>query len=59
MGFLRMQRMEAAYRALLGAEPGATTVTEIAYGFGFTHLGRFSGEYKRAFKESPSNTLRH
>jgi AraC-like DNA-binding protein len=59
MGFLKTLRMEAAYRELLGTTPGATSVTEVACQYGFTHLGRFAGEYKGAFHESPSETLRH
>jgi AraC-like DNA-binding protein len=59
MGVLRKLRMEAAYRELLGAESRATSVTEVACRYGFTHLGKFAGEYKRAFHESPSETLRH
>lgn len=34
------------------------TVTEIATALGFVELGRFSVEYRRAFGESPSETLR-
>ena len=59
MCFLKTRRMEFAYRELLGAEPGAVSVTDIAYRYGFTHLGRFAGEYLRMFGESPSQTLRH
>ena len=59
IGFLKAQRMDAAYRELLGAERDATTVTEVAFRYGFAHLGKFAGEYKRAFHESPSETLRH
>jgi AraC-like DNA-binding protein len=33
------------------------TVTEIATGFGFVELGRFSVEYRKIFGESPSQTL--
>lgn len=58
MGFLKTRRMEAAYRDLLGADPSVTSVTEIATKYGFTHLGKFAGEYKCTFLESPSETLR-
>ena len=34
------------------------TVTEIATALGFVELGRFSVEYRKAFGESPSETLR-
>ena len=57
MGFLKMQRMNATYRELLGASPDETTVTEIALKYGFSHLGRFARDFKRAFHESPSVTL--
>ena len=59
MGFLKTRRLNAAYLELLGAEPGSTTVTEAATRYGFNHLGKFSVEYKQAFRESPSSTLHH
>lgn len=59
MGFLRKLRMEATYRELLGAVPGSTSVTAVAYRYGFNHLGKFAVEYKRTFHESPSETLRY
>jgi len=34
------------------------TVTEVATALGFVELGRFSVEYRKAFGESPSETLR-
>ena len=54
---LRMLRLSQARRALIAANGGVSTVTEIATGFGFGELGRFSVEYRRAFGESPSHTL--
>jgi AraC-like DNA-binding protein len=54
---LRMLRLSQARRALLSADSEAVTVTEIATGFGFVELGRFSVEYRKAFGESPSQTL--
>jgi AraC-like DNA-binding protein len=56
--FLSLRRMHLAHRALLQADPVASTVTEIATGFGFWELGRFSVAYRRLFGESPSATLR-
>jgi AraC-like DNA-binding protein len=54
---LRMLRLSNARRALLSADGTLATVTEIAMSFGFAELGRFSVEYKKAFGESPSQTL--
>ncbi|MDQ1343018.1 MAG: hypothetical protein QG571_1638 [Pseudomonadota bacterium] len=49
------RRLEIA-RSLLSSGR-APTVTTAALHSGFTHLGRFSVVYKRAFGESPSDTL--
>lgn len=54
---LRMLRLSQARHALLSADGGLVTVTEIATGFGFLELGRFSVEYRKVFGESPSHTL--
>lgn len=35
-----------------------TTVTAVAFGVGFTQLGRFAAEYRKAFGELPSMTAR-
>ena len=59
MQFLKARRLDAAYRELLGTESGTATVTEIANRYGFSHLSKFAIDYKRAFRESPSATLRH
>lgn len=45
-------------RLLLRSAGPATSVTQVALDCGFYHLGRFSLQYKRAFAESPSATLR-
>jgi transcriptional regulator GlxA family with amidase domain len=52
-----MLRLSRARRALLSADRKSTKVTEIATCFGFAELGRFSVEYRKAFGESPSQTL--
>jgi AraC-like DNA-binding protein len=58
MAFLKERRLEAAQRALLAADPRERSVTDIALDHGFSHFGRFSVEYKRTFRETPSDTLR-
>jgi len=34
------------------------TVAEVAYRWGFTHLGRFAHDYRARYGEAPSTTLR-
>jgi transcriptional regulator GlxA family with amidase domain len=55
--FLRALRLIEARQALstCGSD---TTVTEVAARFGFRQLGRFAGQYRDRFGESPSRTLR-
>jgi transcriptional regulator GlxA family with amidase domain len=55
--YLREVRMREAREALLRAGP-RTKVTTVAMEHGFLELGRFSVEYKMAFGERPSETLR-
>jgi transcriptional regulator GlxA family with amidase domain len=52
----RRMRLREVHAALQAPTP-ATTVTGAAFRWGFTHLGRFAGEYARAFGERPSDTL--
>lgn len=56
MGFLKVQRLERAHRQLLAPTP-ETTVAGVATAAGFSSAGRFSVEYRKAFHESPSETL--
>ena len=57
ISWYRTLRFAAARHTLLFAEPRKTSVTEVATRFSFWHLGRFSGEYRTRFGESPSITL--
>lgn len=57
MQYLRNSRFEKVREALRRADP-EQSVTEIAMNWGFTHMGRFSVEYRERFGESPSDTLR-
>lgn len=56
--YLLLRRLHLAHRALGEAIPGKATVTDIATQFGFWQFGRFAGEYRALFGESPSATLR-
>ncbi|MCU0893042.1 MAG: AraC family transcriptional regulator [Rhodospirillales bacterium] len=56
MELLRRRRLHAARQALLRAGPGGT-VTAVATGCGFFNFGRFAGDYRRQFGETPSQTL--
>ncbi|MEV7027004.1 helix-turn-helix transcriptional regulator [Kitasatospora sp. NPDC093558] len=58
LAHLRRVRLDAAHRDLLAADPGATTVTEIAMRWGFAHPGHFAGLYRDAYRRTPSDTLR-
>ncbi|KAA9378795.1 AraC family transcriptional regulator [Microbispora cellulosiformans] len=58
MGYLREVRLDRARAELAVTDPVAATVTDVAYRWGFAHLGRFSLAYRQRFGESPSDTLR-
>ena len=50
-------RLARARRELLHAGPQAT-ITDVALASGFSQLGRFAGQYRKAFGELPSTTIR-
>jgi AraC-like DNA-binding protein len=56
MRYLRNVRLDRARDTLRRADSD-TSVTDIATQWGFTHMGRFSVEYRLRFGESPSETL--
>ncbi|MEU9077926.1 helix-turn-helix transcriptional regulator [Kitasatospora sp. NPDC048538] len=58
--YLRRLRLDHAHRDLLAIADGRAqgTVTDVACRWGFTHLGRFSAEYRKSFGQPPSETLR-
>ncbi|MEW2568653.1 AraC family transcriptional regulator [Streptomyces sp. NPDC057621] len=51
-------RLRRAHEQLLAADPATITVTEVAYRWGFAHLGRFAQRYRNRFGTSPAQTLR-
>jgi AraC-like DNA-binding protein len=56
--YLRSVRLDRAHQDLLSEEPETTTVTEIAFRWGFSHLSRFAEAYAQRYGEKPSDTLR-
>lgn len=56
MVYLKKYRLNAVRQEIL-EHGSARTISGIALGWGFTHLGRFSVEYRKLFGESPSMTL--
>jgi AraC-like DNA-binding protein len=57
MRYLRLWQLHQARRALRSPRHPSASVTDIATSHGFHELGRFAGEYKALFGESPSQTL--
>ncbi|MEN0134904.1 MAG: AraC family transcriptional regulator [Rhodococcus sp. (in: high G+C Gram-positive bacteria)] len=57
MAYLRGIRLERAHEDLVTADPRCNSVSDIAYRWGFRHLGRFSVEYRKRYGQPPSATL--
>ncbi len=57
MVFVKRVRLRRA-RELLQRPDDATTVTGVAFACGFSNLGHFANDYRMAFGELPSDTLR-
>lgn len=54
--YFKIVRLNQVYRCL---SQGISNVQDIAYQWGFWHLGHFSSDYKKMFGELPSVTLAH
>ncbi|TDC69169.1 helix-turn-helix transcriptional regulator [Streptomyces hainanensis] len=58
LGYLREVRLRRAHQDLLTAgEDGSATVTDVAYRWGFSNLGRFAAYYRDRYGHPPSKTL--
>ena len=57
MRYLKQLRLNRARMLLRKGSHEVTSVSECAHFAGFSHLGRFSADYRRTFGESPSQTL--
>jgi AraC-like DNA-binding protein len=59
MNHLRNERLRRVREDLTGSDRARRpTIAEVAYRWGFTHLGRFAHDYRARYGESPSITLR-
>ncbi len=56
--YLRDVRLQRVHEELLSTESENRSVAEIAYRWGFNHLGRFAQMYRKRFGELPSRTHR-
>ncbi|MDT4877703.1 Helix-turn-helix domain protein [compost metagenome] len=57
--YIQQKKMERIRHCLSDPACNVRGVTEIALDYGFSHLGRFSEQYKKRFAEAPSDTLRN
>ena len=57
MQYVRRLRLDRAHQQLQSGNEGIS-VSSVAVGFGFQHLGRFATDYFRVFAEMPSETLK-
>lgn len=58
MAYVTEVRLQRVRMQLRTSPPGTATVTDVAYQWGFAHLGRFATRYRTRFGETPSQTLR-
>ena len=58
LAYLKRLRLDGVHADLVRADPWQVNVSEVAYRWGFTHLGRFAGAYRVRYGESPSQTLK-
>jgi AraC-like DNA-binding protein len=56
--YLRRLRLDGVHAELSRSDPWQVSVSDVAYRWGFTHLGRFAGAYRERYGVPPSSTLR-
>lgn len=55
--FFKCYKLNAVRRSLLQSRQSRTKVKDVAFAFGFCHMGQFSADYFSQFGELPSATL--
>ena len=56
--YMKRRRLHFARQQLLSGCPKETSVSKVATDLGFYELGRFANDYRQAFGQFPSQTLR-
>ncbi len=56
--FLKARRLASTHRLLRQAKPAEQSVGDVAASLGFSHLSHFAEDYRRAFGELPSETMK-
>ncbi len=56
--WFRCMKLNAIRREMQGSPDTGERISDIAMRWGFLHLGRFSEDYRRLFRERPTDTLR-
>lgn len=56
--YIKNLKLSAVHKMLKKSDPGYVGVREVAYQFGFRHLGQFAKDYNKLFGEMPSHRLR-
>ena len=59
MKYLKNVRLDLVRLELKKSDLSSTSVTKVAYSYGFNHLSKFTHQYKIRFSELPSETLRN
>ena len=54
--FLKKHRLQKVYKILSSSQQQDISISKVAYDWGFSHLSRFSQEYREEFGENPSET---
>lgn len=56
--YIRQRRLARVHACLSDPQCTVRSLSELAMDYGFMHLGRFSGQYRKQFGQLPSETLR-
>jgi len=57
--YLKAFRLNQVRSDLKSRSPDGIRIQDVAFNWGFSHMGQFAADYKQLFGESPSKTLRY